>query len=331
MKVLVTGGGGFIGSALVHELLEKKHVVRVLALPNEPVNQFDGFPVEVLRGDITKPETLSPAFKGVACVFHLAALAFDWAPWDVFHSVNVLGTRHVIQAAEQSGAARVVHMSSLAVHQYRNYFGADETVPRDVQTCFYGESKKLAEQEVEEAGSRGKVETVIIRPALLPYGPRDPARWGKILEQLEKRRFAFVRKGRAQVGVIHVEDLARGLLLAARTKEAAGEILILSDPVPISWKEIVGTLCMALEVPPPKVSVPYPVARSVGWGMENVWRFLRLPREPLLTRYRVDVTSFDLFFRPAKAQQILGFRTEKEFSEGAREMVAWYCQQKQGT
>ena len=215
-------------------------------------------------------------------------------------------------------------MSSLAVHQYRNHFGADETVPRDVQSCFYGESKKLAEEEVERAWERGKLETVIIRPALVPYGPRDPARWGKILEQLEKGRFAFVRKGEALVGTIHVEDLARGLRLAAQKKEAAGEILILSDPVPISWREIVWMLCRELNVPVPEMSVPYPVARAVARGMEMFWNSFHLPGEPLITRYRVDVSSFDLFFRPAKAQRILGFQTHQVFAEGARELVAWY-------
>lgn len=327
MDVLVTGGAGFIGSALVSALLHEGHAVRVLAGPADSVDTQKGGEARIFRGDITRPESLSAAFDGVEIVFHLAALAKDWAPWRTFLKVNVMGTENVIQAAERAGAKRLVHMSSLAVHKYRDYFGADETAPRDVEGSFYGESKKLAEEEVEKVRDKGSLETVIIRPALIPYGPRDPARWGRILALLSRRRFAFVRGGEAFAGVIHVEDLARGLIKAAGEERAAGETFVLSDSVPISWKEIMQTLCTELDVPVPRVSFPYPAARIFAWGLEGLWRSFRLPGEPFLTRYRVDVSAFDLFFRPTKAERVLGFRTRRNFSDGVGEMVAWYRRQ----
>ena len=300
MKVLVTGGGGFIGSELVFQLVTAGHGVRVLAAPGECVDRFQSLPVDVFRGDITRPETLPEAFVGVDTVVHLAALAGDWAPWDVFERVNVAGTRNVILAAEQAGAGRLVHMSSLAVHRYRDLFGADEGAARDATGWSYGRSKKLAEEEVEQAGKRGALETVVIRPALAPYGPRDPARWGRILAALERGGFAYVRGGRARIGVIHVADLARGLILACSSPRAAGNVFVLSDPAPVTWRDIMECACRRLGVPPPRLSVPYPVARSAAVAMETCWKTLKLTSEPLLTRYRVEVSSFDLFFSPSQ-------------------------------
>jgi len=324
VKVLVTGGGGFIGSELVFQLARGEYAVRVLPAPEEPMDRFQGMPIEICRGDITRPETLTESMTGVDGVVHLAALAGDWAPWEVFHNVNVVGTRNVIQAAQGAGVVRLVHMSSLAVHKYRDYFGADETVPRDATGWSYGKSKVMAEEEVERARAAGQMETVVIRPALVPYGPRDPAKWGRVLAMLERGRFAFVRQGQARVGVIHVADLAQGLILACTEPKAAGETFVLSDPDPVTWREIIQTLCRELGAAPPRLSVPYPVARLVACGMERFWRTFRIRSEPLLTEYRVDVSAFDLFFSPCKAQEILGFQTNRSFTEGAAEMVQWY-------
>lgn len=324
MRVLVTGGGGFIGSAVVLHLLERGDEVRVLAAPGEEAAVLEEGRVRTFRGDITRLETLREPAEGAEVVIHLAAVARDWGPWDLFQRVNVQGTGNVIRAAEEAGVRRLVHMSSLAVHRYRDYFGADESAPRDAGDSHYGVSKRLAEEQVERARDRRGLETVVIRPALLPYGPRDPQRWGRILAFLEKGRFAYVGGGRGRVGVIHVDDLARGLAVAATHAAAAGGCFVLSDPQPLSWREIMETLCRELGVAPPRLSVPRPLAAPVAWGMEGAWRALRLPGEPPLTRYRVAVSAFDLFFRPARAQQDLGFRTQKPFSEGARELVAWY-------
>ena len=129
------------------------------------------------------------------------------------------------------------------------------------------------------------------------------------------------------MGIIHVDDLARGLIMAGQAEKAAGEIFVLSDPRPVSWKDMTETLCVELGVPEPRVSVPFPAARTFAWGLEALWRSFPMPGEPLITRYRVDVSAFDLFFRPAKAQREIGFRTKRDFSDGAREMVAWYRQQ----
>ena len=320
----VTGANGFIGSALTRRLCAAGWNVKAFVLEGTAVDSIAATGATIISGDITRPDTIVAAIKGADCVFHLAAIASDWGPFALHDRVNHIGTRNVLEAAAGAGVKRFVHTSSLAVHRYRPYFGADETAPRDAVRYAYALTKRLAEDAVTAAGAAGRIETVIIRPAIMPYGPGDPINFRKVIEAVEKGFFGYIGGGRQRMSVVYVDDLCDGMILAAESPRARGEVFNIADETPRTWREVAETIAHELGVKPPWVSIPYPLAKTIAEIMEACARLLRSQLAPPLTAYRIDVAHCDLFFTSAKAKAILGFSTKVELAQGIKRSIAWY-------
>jgi nucleoside-diphosphate-sugar epimerase len=324
-SALVTGANGFIGSNLVRLLLEKSWSVRSLVLRGTPLDVLEGLSTQILFGDILEPSTLETAARGVDVVFHLAALARDWGPPGPFLKVNVGGTRNVVEAAAAGGARRIVLVSSLAVHEYRGHRGAGEDAPLDCPADFhYGQSKIASEAILREAHEKGRVEGVVVRPGVFPFGPNDTTSFAKLAPALEKGFFAFVNGGEARLSTAYVENLCHGLLLAASSDRAAGKTYVIADDVEITWRELFALFCRELGVAAPRLSVPSPVAEAAAAAAEGMWTVFRPGKEPPLTRYRARVMARDLHFVSRKAKLELGYDPPVDLEEGIRRTVAWY-------
>ena len=211
---LVTGANGFIGSGVVRALLAAGETVHGLVQPGTPTDSIDTLPLALFTGDVTRPETLPPALDGVDVVLHLAAVARDWGPPALFERVNVGGTEAVLAAAERAGAQRFVLVSSVAVHAYRDYPEAGEDTPRDGGALPYAASKIQAEDRVRTAHEAGRIEGVIARPGVVPFGPRDRMAFLPLARALERRAVPLVSGGRARFTTAYVENLAEEVNVA---------------------------------------------------------------------------------------------------------------------
>ncbi len=325
MKALVTGANGFIGSNLVKLLLDRGWEVRSMVLKGTPLDFIEGLDTEIVYADITLPDTLPPALKGVDVVFHLAAIASDWGPKELFMRVNAEGSRNMVEASANAEVKRYIQMSSVAVHAYNGHPHSDETAPRDCPSyLYYGQSKIKAENYVNEFYKSGKLETVIIRPGLFPFGPNDTTSFYRLAAALEKGAFSYVNGGKAKVSTAYVENLVHGMEIAAKHEKAAGEIFIISDGWELTWRELMERFCDELGVKHPWLSIPYPVANMVAGIMENVWRKLKLKDDPPITKYRASLMKDDLFFVPDKAKKILGYEPIIDLNEAVKRTVNWY-------
>ncbi len=325
MLALVTGANGFIGSNLVKILIERGWKVRSMVLKGTPLDFIEGFDTEIVYGDITEPETLLSAVEGVDVVFHLAAIASDWGPEELFMRVNAGGTLNMLEASARAGVKRFVYMSSVAVHAYNGHRGTDETAPRDCPSyLYYGRSKIKGEDYVNQFHSEGKIEGVIIRPGLFPFGPNDTTSFYKLARALEKGAFSYVNGGRAKVSTAYVENLVHGLELAGKHEKASGEVFIIADPWIVTWKELIEKFCDALGVKHPWLSIPYPVASIAASIMEKIWLLFKIKGEPPVTRYRALLMKDDLVFSSKKAQKLLGYSPIVDFDEAIKRTVAWY-------
>ncbi|HEY3228882.1 MAG TPA: NAD-dependent epimerase/dehydratase family protein, partial [Roseiflexaceae bacterium] len=227
MKVLVTGGTGFLGANLVAALLERGDAVRVLRRANSSLIALDGLPVEHVIGDILEPDAVARAVAGCDLVFHVAALASYWrARRDQVYRVNVEGTRIVMDACSRAGVPRVVHTSSVAaVGIPPPGTVGDETTPFDAlsATFAYADSKHRAEAEVQNAVARG-LDVVIVNPASV-FGAGDHyLNTGRIVIEYGRGRIPVVPPG--GMCVVDVDAVVRGHLLAAE-RGRAGERYIL--------------------------------------------------------------------------------------------------------
>ncbi|HUU01982.1 MAG TPA: NAD-dependent epimerase/dehydratase family protein [Myxococcota bacterium] len=321
MKVLVTGGNGFIGSALVERLQADGHEVRCLMHRSRDL--LDGLDIELAPGSVVEPAGLDAACEGVELVYHLAGSgrAGDWGSRKWFFACNANGTRNMLDAAVRAGAGRFVHMSSLAVHSFTGHVDADESVPADQQKYAYGASKVEAERHVRR---EGKIECVILRPGVVVFGPRDETAFVHMAPLLEKGRWTHVRGGSPLVCYSYVDNLVNGLLLAGTHPAAAGETFVITDDLRLSWKELISKVIAAFGARERTFSFPAPLARAAGIALEAAFKLSCSRKAPAITDYRTALVSRDFHFSCAKAKQMLGYSPALPLEEGLRRTVEWY-------
>lgn len=318
-RALVTGGNGFIGSNLCRLLCAAGVPVRALVLPGEKVDGLTALGVEVVRGDITQPVP-AKVFAGVSHVFHLAALPFDWGPYERFERVNVQGTRHVLDGAMAAGVSRFLHVSSLAVHAYRGHAAGDENTPRDADINAYAVTKREAEDVV--MARRDAIHVTIVRPGVCPYGPGDRLSLPGIIEAIDKGIYRHVGGGRARVCLSYVDNLVTGMVQAVQREGASGEVFVLCDDV-VSWREFVTAIAREFGRPVPAGSLPFGLAWAAAIVLETIYRVLPLKGAPALTRYRISLFRGDLVFSADKARQAFGYRPATGLQEGLRRTRQW--------
>jgi nucleoside-diphosphate-sugar epimerase len=255
---------------------------------------------------------------------HLAALARDWGRRSLFMAINASGTRNVLDAAAAAGVQRFIHMSSLAIHSFSGHHDADESTPADNHINGYCSSKIAAEKMVRDTQAEGKLETTIIRPGAIIHGPGDTTAFSLLAAFLEKNRMMLVSGGRQLTCYSYAENLARGMILAAASREGIGETFILTDDLRITMREYVTAVYHALGLPAEFISVPAPLARVAGWTLEMLWKLAGAKNPPVVHRYRVGLVARDFHFSCEKAKRVLGYYPEISFEEGLDRTAGWY-------
>ena len=313
-RALVTGANGFIGSNLCRHLRARSLPVTALVYPGEDTTVLESLGVEVVWGDITADLPVD-IFSGVSHVFHLAAIAFDWGPWQLFWKVNALGTHNLLEAAIAAGVPRFVHMSSLSVHAYNGHVESDENTPADSTINHYAVSKRLAEECVQAGADR--IHITVIRPGMVPYGPGDRLTIPGMVDALRRGLYAHVGGGEQKVCLVQVDNLSDGMVLAAQRDGDSGEVYVLADDV-VTWRQFADAVADAFSVPRARRSVPLWLVTALAVVMESVYRSLALSGTPVLTRYRASLFQGDLVFSSAKARRELGWRPAVGLEEGMR-------------
>lgn len=322
MRCFVTGGTGFVGGAVVRRLLAAGHHVRALVRPGTNTRQLDGLEVERVAGDLSDAAVLREGMAECEWVFHVAALYAYWGySWEQFYATNVEGTRRVMESARRSGAARVVHTSSIAALGIPGDGtpGDEETpVTIDAMIGHYKRSKFLAEEVVREFAREG-LPVVIVNPAApVGIGDHKPTRTGKmILDFLNGKMPAYVDTG---LTIVDVDDVAEGHRLAAE-RGRIGERYILGGEN-LSLKQVLDILAEISGRPPARVRLPRAVA--MVWAYLDTGLARLNPRHvPMATPEVVRVSARPEHFRSAKAMRELGF-SPGPAREALRKAVEWY-------
>jgi dihydroflavonol-4-reductase len=305
MKVLVTGGTGFLGANLVHHLVTRGDQVRVLKRRRTPPDILAGLPVEFVEGDVTDPDSLLRACRGVEGVYHVAALVSYWRPrraWQ--HRVNVDGTRHMVEAARASGVRRLVHTSSIAAIGYpasRNQPADEDTEwnwgPHDIGYCT---TKHLGEQEALAGNGRG-LEVVVVNPAVI-FGPRDVRRnTGRLITMVARHPVLVWPDG--VITTCDVDDVCAGHL-AAMERGRPGRRYILGGE---HWRfpDLIRAVAELLGKKVRVLAAPGWLESLVAWTADGVSRVTG--KEPPLTPELVTVRRLVGTYSSARAIRELGY------------------------
>jgi dihydroflavonol-4-reductase len=321
MDVLVTGATGFVGANVARLLVADGYRVRVLARPASSLQTLSGCRVEIFRGDILDPHALSPAVRGCSMVFHVAADYRLWAkdPREIYRN-NVDGTRTVLEACQRADVGRVVYTSSVgALGLPRDGSPGTEATPVRLEDMIgdYKRSKFLAERVAEEFGARG-LPVVIVNPSN-PIGPWEvkPTPTGRmVLDYLHRRMFATLDTG---LNLIHVADVARGHLLAARLGRVGEKYILGAENLSLS--EIFRTLERITGIHAPRVRMPYGLVYLVALASEGLAHATGHPPRVPLTGVRM--ARKHMYFSADKAVRELGL-FQQPVEQALRDAVDWF-------
>jgi nucleoside-diphosphate-sugar epimerase len=322
ISALVSGATGFLGSYLLAKLREKGFRVRALARQTSNIAGLVCSGVDISEGDVADRQSLRRAVAGQQLVFHTAGKVSDWGSRREFWQANVEGTANVIAACREAGVKRLIHVSSLTVLGLpRSGVRVDEkTPPDDSVRDFYTISKIAGERLVREAHGSGGLETVVIRPGVI-WGPGDTTILPRLAALLRRGRLVFIGRGANQLGLSHVENLSQGIILAALTPSAAGQIYHLTDGEEITARDAFCALAVALGVPPPRFALPFPIVYFLAALLEWTARLKNAATPPAFTRYGVRLVACDSRYDISKAQTELGYRPLLTFRQGIANLI----------
>ena len=327
MKLLVTGGGGFLGQALCRGLVARGHDVTSFNRGHYP--ELDAIGVRQLQGDLADRETIMAAFAdGFDAVFHNAAKAGAWGSVDSYHRANVLGTRHVLDACRAHGIGRLVYTSTPSVTHRATHpvaGGTADDVPYGEHLKAPYAATKLEAEKLVLAANDDVLATIALRPRLI-WGPGDAQLLPRIAERARAGRLRLVGGGHNLVDTTYIDNAAQAHFDAfehlAPGAACAGRAYFISNGEPKPMREIVNGLLAAVGAPPVTKSLPFPVAYAIGATCEALWTLLPMRGEPPLTRFLAEQLATTHWYDMAPARRDFGYVPRVSIAEGLRRLAA---------
>lgn len=319
MTTLVTGATGLLGNNVVRLLLDRGQAVRALVRKGAGEKSLAGLDVEVAAGDIRNADDVQAACRGVQAVIHAAArLTIGWSDLEQSQSVNVIGTRHVGQAARQAGI-RMVHVSTVDTFAPGSpQHPADEESAGPKPLCTYVVTKRQAEVEIQELVTQG-LDAVIVNPGFM-LGPWD---WkpssGRMLVEVGSRFMPLAPHG--GMSLTDARDVAAGVLAALERGTRGRRYILAGHNITYfdAWRlfaEVAGGR-------PPWGLAPRPLARLTGW-VGDAWGQLT-GKEPDINSAAIQLSELFHYYSSARAVTELGYRF-RPAQESVEAAWAWFLE-----
>ena len=322
-NILVTGGGGFLGKAIVKRLIKKG--CRVTSFSRKSYPELDRLQVNQIKGDLCNSKAVEKACRGMGLVFHVAALPGVWGKYSDYYDTNVTGTENVIAACLKNKVSRLVHTSSPSVvFNGKDMKGVDESVPHAARhTTHYPKTKALAEKAVLAAAS-GDLKVIILRPHLI-WGPGDNHLVPRILDRADRLR--IVGNGKNIVDTIYIDNAALAHILAAEklvcNPDLSGRVYFISQDEPIFLWEMVNSILAAGGKKPITRKVPFRIAWIAGALLEFFYKTFKINGEPMMTRFVANELTTSHWFDISAAKQDLDYVPEISTARGLERLEAW--------
>ena len=328
MKALVTGGGGFLGGAIISLLRSKGVSVRNFSRKTYPQLEQKG--VECVRGEVSDPKKAKTACAGCDIVFHVAAKVDMWGSYADFHRTNVDGTAVMLSAAKAAGIARFVFTSSPSVvFPGGDVEGWQESAPYPAKfDSAYAKTKALAEQLTLKANAPDFA-TTALRPHLI-WGPGKDQLVSTIVKQGRAGNLRRIGNFNKLIDTTYIDDAARAHWCAAEKlcngAACAGKAYFISqdDPRP-NW-DIINMILAAAGINPVTKTIPHAAAYAAACATEAAWQITRLKKQPPLTRFMVQQLTCAHWFNISAARRDLGYAPAVTIEQGMAKLAEWFRQ-----
>jgi nucleoside-diphosphate-sugar epimerase len=316
-KNLVTGATGFTGGHLARMLAGRGCEVTCLARPGKDVTELEQAGCRVVRGDLTKQDTLKDAVKGMDKVYHIAALYREEnVPRSMFRDVNVGGTRNLLEASLDAGVKRFIHCSTVGVQGEIGKPPATEETPYNPGDA-YQESKMEGELLALDFHRQRGLGVVVFRPVGI-YGPGDT----RFLKLFRNFRFGMFGSGEVLYHLTYIDDLTEGIRLAGTVPGVEGQVFTLAGERYTTLNELYAVIAEVLDSPRSRRHYPVWPVYAAGAVCEWVCRPFRIP--PPIYRRRLDFFMKDRAFDISKAGRMLGYRPAVDLKTGIARTAEWY-------
>ncbi|MEK7434405.1 MAG: NAD-dependent epimerase/dehydratase family protein [Cyanobacteriota bacterium] len=326
MKVFVTGGAGFLGKAIIKQLLKENHEIISYSRNNYP--ELERMGVTHSKGDLSDLATLKKAIKGCDVVFHVAAKASYWGDYQDFYSTNVLGTENIIQACKDENISKLIYTSSPSVvHNGVGIEGKNEEqlpYPEHFE-AYYPQTKAIAEKKILEANS-DTLATVALRPHLI-WGPEDPHFFTRINKRARAGKLFLIGDNNPLVDCVYIDNAASAHLLAMKKLDIrssiAGKAYFITQDKQIGINDFINMHVKAGGLPEVNKKIPAGLAYFVGTVFETFYKFFDIKSEPRLTLFLAKQLSTPHWFDISAAKRDLGYVPEISTEEGYKRLKEW--------
>ncbi|PJK09747.1 3-beta hydroxysteroid dehydrogenase [Lysobacteraceae bacterium NML120232] len=325
MKILVTGGGGFLGQALCQGLRARGFEVVSFNRGHYPA--LDAIGVTQIQGDLASRDALVHAASGCTAIFHNAAKAGAWGSYASYHQVNVTGTENVLAACRVHGIEKLIYTSTPSVTHRATHpveGGTADTVPYGERLkAPYAATKQIAEKMVLAANS-AQLATVALRPRLI-WGVGDNHLLPNLIKRAHAGKLALVGNGQNLIDTTYIDNAAAAHFAAfehlAIGSACAGRAYFISNGEPWTLEATLNALLQAAGAPPVTRKIPFRVAYAAGWLAEKLWPLIQPDGEPPMTPFLAEQLATTHWYSMTPALQDFGYRPQVSMQEGLRRLA----------
>lgn len=324
-RALVTGGGGFVGGAIVQQLA--KIGIETSVIGRNRYSELEARGIRCIVGDIRDGDAINKATEGVDIVFHVAAKAGIWGNKSEYYSTNVVGTQSVLEGCRKNGVPHLVYTSTPSVvFAGEDIINGNEDLPYARKfLCHYAWSKVIAEKLILSANDTA-LKTTALRPHLI-WGPGDPHLLPRLLASGRKKNLKIVGSGENLVDISYVDNVALAHLLAAKDLTerglAAGKAYFVSQGEPVNLWAWINELYSQLGIDNIRKSISYTSAYRIGFALESLYRLLPSSMEPRMTRFLAEQLAKSHYFSIDRARDELNYSPAISTEEGLSMTVRW--------
>jgi nucleoside-diphosphate-sugar epimerase len=329
MRILVTGGGGFLGTHIIKELLKNPTYI-VTNFSRHSYSHLEDLGVPTIKGDLKKKEDVEKALDhGFEAIFHVAALAGVWGKFEEYYDINYLGTKHLVEGARARGIERFVYTSTPSVvFNKDDLLGVNEDQP--YATTFlnaYSETKTMAEKLVLENNDGVRFLTCAIRPHLI-WGPGDPHLFPRVIQKGKLGKLRVVGDGENLVDVIFVENAALAHVQAFEHlkphSKVCGQAYFVGQERPVKLWDFINQILAHVKIEPVINQINVRSAYRLGWLLEKTFKMLGIQKpEPPMTRFVALNLGKSHYFSHAKAKNDFGYTPRVSIEEGLKRTFAY--------